>query len=507
MVLKRNVIANFVGRGWTAATYLALTPFYIRFMGIEAFGLVGFFLTLVAMSSLLELGLSSSLNRELARLSAHQDDGDEPRQIVRVLEVLYWGLASLMGLAVILLASVIAEDWLSNAKIRPEVIRQAIVLMGLVLTCQWPIALYSGGLLGLQRQIALNVCLVVMMTVRNFGAVLVLWLVSPTIQAFFAWQLAATALHALVVRELLFRSVPGTRRKVRFRLAVVSRMWRFAAGLSATSLLVLVLTQMDRVVLSRILSLENFGYYTLAALVGSGVAFVFLPIFQAVFPQLCRLVALSDDQGLTRLYHQACQLVAVIALPVAMTIALFSPEIMLVWTGESSIAARTQTIVTLLVIGTALNGLMNIPYALMLAQGWTRLVFNLNLVAVLVFLPLLIVAAQRYGAAGAAGAWVGVNASYVVVGVHLMHRRLLTGEERRWQVNDVGLPLLAVSCVVVPARLMFPSAPGSAVTVLLLLVVLAVALISCAFAAAHTRRWMIAALSHLRRRWIRSRAV
>jgi O-antigen/teichoic acid export membrane protein len=503
-VLKRNVIANFVGRGWTVATYLACTPLYIHFVGIEAYGLVGFFLTLVAVSSLLELGLSSSLNRELARLSAEPDGGDDARDLVRMLEVLYWGLASLMGIVVVLIAPLLSRHWFSDSELSAGTIHTTIVLMGLVLVCQWPIALYSGGLLGLQRQVALNVSLVVMMTVRNVGALLVLWLVSPTIQAFFVWQLIGTALHALVVRRLLWTSLPGTDHRARLRPQILSRVWRFAAGLSATSLLIVVLTQMDKVVLSKLLSLRDFGYYSLAALVASGLVYVFLPIFQAVFPQLSRLVALADERALSRLYHQACQLVAVVGIPIAAVIAVFSTEVMRVWTGDEVIVDHTHTVVTLLVTGTALNGLMNIPYALMLASGWTRLPFKLNLVAVIVFLPLLIVAADREGAVGAASVWVGVNAGYVLLGIGLLHRRLLRGERLRWLAQDVAAPLLAAAAVVIPARLLFPSA-GTAVTVVLLALVLALACAASAFAAAATRQWMTEGLSLLRHRRVRQR--
>lgn len=502
-MLKRNVIANFVGRGWTVATFLACTPLYIHFLGIEAYGLVGFFLTLVAVSSLLELGLSSSLNRELARLSTEEGGLAESRDLVRTLEVVYWGLASLMGLCVALVAPLLASHWFSNSHLSTATIHTTIVLMGLVLVCQWPIALYSGGLLGLQRQVALNASLVAMMTVRNGGAVLVLWLVSPTIEAFFVWQLIGAAAHAIVVRGLLWRHLPGVGR-ARLRPAVLSRLWRFAAGLSATSLLIVVLTQMDKVVLSKVLSLEDFGYYSLAALVASGMVYVFLPIFQAVFPQLSRLFALSDERGLSRLYHQACQLVAVVGMPIAAVIAVFAPEVMRVWTGDTAIADHTHTVVTLLVTGTALNGLMNIPYALMLAGGWTRLPFQLNLVAVIVFLPLLIVAADSRGAVGAASVWVAVNAGYVLLGSALLHRRMLPGERRRWLWQDVAVPLLAAAAVVVPARLAFPAA-GSTVTVALLATVLALTFAASAASAPATRRWLTDGVSLLRHRRVRQR--
>ena len=53
--LKQNVIANLLGRGWSALMALAFVPFYLRYIGVEGYALVGFSLTLFAIASLLDL--------------------------------------------------------------------------------------------------------------------------------------------------------------------------------------------------------------------------------------------------------------------------------------------------------------------------------------------------------------------------------------------------------------------------------------------------------------------
>ncbi len=56
---------------------LAFVPVYIKLLGIEAYGLIGFFLTLVAILSLLDLGLGTTLNRRLAQLSIEKNTAQE----------------------------------------------------------------------------------------------------------------------------------------------------------------------------------------------------------------------------------------------------------------------------------------------------------------------------------------------------------------------------------------------------------------------------------------------
>ena len=54
----------------TALMSFAFVPLYIRFMGMEGYGLIGVFTTMLAIFALLDLGLGLTVNRELARLSA-----------------------------------------------------------------------------------------------------------------------------------------------------------------------------------------------------------------------------------------------------------------------------------------------------------------------------------------------------------------------------------------------------------------------------------------------------
>ncbi|HDH07966.1 MAG TPA: polysaccharide biosynthesis protein, partial [Gammaproteobacteria bacterium] len=109
---KRNIIANFVGRGWSGVITLIFMPVYISLMGIEAYGLVGIYLSLFAVLFLLDLGLSTTLNRELAKLSARNENVQQMRNLVRTLELIYWVTAVLIGVCIVLLAPLITHYWI-----------------------------------------------------------------------------------------------------------------------------------------------------------------------------------------------------------------------------------------------------------------------------------------------------------------------------------------------------------------------------------------------------------
>ena len=452
--LKSNLIANYAGKGWGALMALAFVPLYIRLLGIESYGLIGFFATLQSVFALLDYGLNTTLNRELARCSAVSNRAQEMHDLVRTLEIIYWGLAIVGGFAVLLLAPLIASKWVNTKTLPISVVQNAVMLMGLVMAFQWLQSFYFGGLIGLQRQVLYSALNSGWYTLRFAGAALVLWLISPTILAFFAWQLFINIVGAVLAALALWHSLPKRSAVPRFRIAYLRSVWRFVAGMSAISVTVLLLTQMDKIILSRLVSLEAFGYYSLAWSVASSLGYLTSPVFTVVFPSFSKHVVLGDTEALKRLYHRACQFLSVIILPAAILVVFFAPEVLLLWTRDAVLAQSGHNLVSLLMIGTVLNSLMNLPYALQLANGWTSLALCTNVISIVVLIPVLVFMVSYYGEIGAAVVWVVLNSGYVFIQLQVMHRRLLKGEQWRWYRDDVGRPLVAVLIVALPSRML-----------------------------------------------------
>lgn len=459
--VRKNIVANMIGSGWTALLSLAFVPLYIHFMGIESYGLVGFYVTLQVMFSVLDMGLTATLSRELARLSAAGEaSAQEMRNVVRTLEVVYWALAIFIIVAMVLTADWIATGWLNTNQLPSEVVRMSVTLMGVVVAFKMPYGFYAGGLIGLQRQVLLNGMKVVVETFRNGGGVLVLWLVAPTITAFFAWHAVAGMIGAALFGLVLWRCLPEAGAPARFTPAMFRKLWRFGAGMSAIAVLSILAVELDKIILSKMLPLEEFGYYMLASTVAMGINLIIVPVFSAMQPRLTQLVVSGDGASLRQLYHKGCQLMTVLVMPVALGLCFFSEPVLKIWTQDAAIAQYSAPVLSLLVVGTALNAMMNIPYALQLAHGWTRLTLITTSIAVVVLVPTLILMISLYGVIGAASIWVMLNAGNVMFSLPVIHAKFLRGEFRRWLLADFARPTLAVLAVVGLGWLFMPGGIG-----------------------------------------------
>jgi O-antigen/teichoic acid export membrane protein len=481
MSLKKNTIANYLGQGWTALMGLAFIPIYIRYLGVEAWGLIGFMSMLQAWLTLLDMGLTPTLNREMARFSAGGLNAQSIRNLLRSLEILYGGVALTVVLVVWLAAPWLVEHWLKIEHFPLQDVAQAISIMGLVLATRMIEQVYRGAMQGLQHQVWLNIAQGALATLRWGGAVGVLAWVSPTIAAFFLWQGLVSVLTIAVFAFQTYRWLPATPYRARFDSEGVKRIRRFAGGMAATTLLALLLTQVDKLLLSKLLSLEQFGYYMLAASVAGGLSFLVSPLSTAISPRLTELVTRSDHAMLVATYHQGSQWMAAILIPPALLMAAFSEALLWAWTDDALLARRAAPLLSLLALGTMCNGFMHVPYMTQLAHGWTGFAVRVNIIAVAIIVPVIFWAVPRYGGVGAAWAWLVLNAGYVLIGMHFMHRKLLPAEKWRWYREAIFQPFIIGGIVITMLKLVLPTTSNRLLTALLL--VLATAMTAAAVAA------------------------
>lgn len=440
--VSKNVLVNFLGRGWGALLSIALTPVYIKFLGIEAYGLIGVFITLQSLLSILDMGLGTAANREVAVLSIRQENLPQIRNFVRTLEWIYWCMAIFICILISLLAYPIAHIWIKPQVLQAHEINVAIVLMGVVLAAQWPSSLYGGALMGLQKQTLLNMIGMFFSTIRAIGAVFILWKISSSVISFFIWQALVVLIQTLVTSWYLWHQIEQNTHRPKFEKNLLSQTKKFAVEMSGITLMAAAFTQLDKIVLSRALTLEHFGYYYAASVAASSLYIVISPIFSAIFPKFTQLVSQQDEEKIKVLYDQASQLMALIILPLMMVLVFFSYDLLLLWTHSKITATNGAIVLALLAIGNALNGLMNVPYALQLAIGDAKTVLKLNAVLILISTPAIILLSANWGGIGAASAWVGYTLAFWIVNTMIVHNKFRYLDNRSWILNGFVKPLI-----------------------------------------------------------------
>ncbi|RYF60637.1 MAG: polysaccharide biosynthesis protein [Comamonadaceae bacterium] len=439
MRLAWNMAAGMASSVVLVLVNLMALPFYLRFLGMEAYGLIGFYATLQAVLQVLDLGLAPTVSREIAH---GEETGQQRRSasMLRTLGAVYIGVALLIAMIVALSAAWIGAHWLQAKTLPESTVAQAVALMGVNLACRWPISLYHGALVGVHR---LARSAATSMTINILAAatsIAVLAWGVRSIQAFFVVQAAFGLLQAIVLRSLARRAVGE--RDAPYDFADLRRVLHFSAWMSGIAITSLVFTQLDKALLSRLVDLESFGHYMLAALLVSGLSVLTVPAFNVIYPKFTTLHARADEAGLAKFYSDTSRMFAAAVFSLALALALHVQAIVTLWTGQADVAQRAAPLVALLAVGSALNGLMYFPYALQLATGRPSIPFAINMSLLLLALPTIVWLAVHRGAMGGALSWALLGVVYVFVGTIVTGRRVAHFAGLAWLARDIAIPLL-----------------------------------------------------------------
>jgi len=481
--IKANVIANYFSQAYMAVVGFVFVPVFIKYLGIEAFGLIAIFTVLQSSLALLDMGMKPALGREMAKFTAGAHDAQSIRDLLRSVEIAAAAMATIISLGAWWSAGWVASKWLNAQSLPLSAVRHALVGMGVLCALRLVENIYSSSIAGLQRQVLQGVLSCSLVTARALGAIAVLAWVSPTVEGFFIWQVLISMITIPLLAFVVYRELPTCPRPARFSWDSVRGIWRFAGGVMTITLLSLLLTQTDKILLSRLLPLKVFATYAVAGVLSSALYMLSTPIGAAFYPSFTQLITLRDVAALRLAYHRAAQLSAVVMGSAAIVLIIFADTVLSAWTGNRTLTQDAAPILRVLAFGTLLNGFMGIPYQMQLAYGWTKLTIQMNVVAVAVLVPILFLVVPRYGGMGAAWVWVGLNAGYLLLGIYFMHLRLLRSEKWRWYGRDVIAPTSAALATALACRYCMPNRAGTMIEILVLVftcacVVVAAALVS-----------------------------
>ena len=453
MYLKSNIFVGYLSQVYVAAISVAMVPLYLKYMGAESYGLVGFFSMLQMWFGLLDIGLSPTIAREAARFRGGALDGLTYRRLVRMMELLFF-LVGLFGF--LYLASIvqyISQDWLNPDQISHLEIKESLQLMAISVVLRWMSGLYRGIISGSERLVWLGTFNGLIASLRFVFVIPVLVLIPNNIVAFFAYQCCVAVIELASLVFYSYKLIPKFTGGYKFlaKENLLGSRIKFAISIAFTSSVWIFVTQTDKLILSKILSLSDYGYFTLGVLVASSVTLIGAPICNAILPRMTNMEAAGDSAGVIDLYRSSTQWVMLTAGAAAIFLTIFAEEVIYVWTGNYELSTQVGPILRLYSMGNGILAAAAFPYYLQYAKGDLRLHLIGNALFVIILVPSIMWASRNYGAIGAGYVWVAINALSFIAWLPLVHNKFDQNLNFRWYSTDVLriiLPMIIAGCFV-----------------------------------------------------------
>ncbi|MBU1669086.1 oligosaccharide flippase family protein [bacterium] len=442
MILRKNIIANYAGKLYTILIGIVVLPFYLELLGAEAYGLVGFFVLMQSWMALLDIGMSPTLSREVAKLKGSNNikDRESFKSLLHSLEFIFIGISLVVSLGIVLFNDWLSSTWLNVETLDLATVSYCIVLMGIMVGIRFLSTLYKSGIVGAEEQVWLNVVNVLIATLKFVGVLCILYFISNDVQYFFEYQIIVAFLEFFIFFIKFYKIVKIGKFKLYFSYNAIKPIIPFAGGIAFTTAIWIIMTQLDKTLLSHYLPLKEYGYFVIVAVVANAIMQLVDPVSQAILPRMTNLLAKKQDAEMIRVYKKSTQLMAVFIFSVVGIVGIFSYELLYSWTGDKEVSIWSQDILFWYVLGNGITAISAFQYYLQFAYGELKMHVQYNILLAVISIPLISWAAYTYGAIGVALVWFSLSLVSFLFWVPLVHHKFAPGMHKDWILKDI-LPI------------------------------------------------------------------
>ncbi|MFM5806867.1 lipopolysaccharide biosynthesis protein [Aeromonas veronii] len=444
-LLSVNIAANYLGVVITTLLSFLVVPFYLKWLGHDAYGLVGIAAMIQGWVMLLNSGLAPVAGRKAAEAYSGKGNWQEAVKFFRTIDWLIFILAMVVVICIFFSRDWLAINWISESQLPPHDVATSLVLLVAMTLLRLMTSVSRGVIANIEMQVWLNYNLILFSLLRfAMSLPIVYW--TKNIEYLFIWWLLVSAFEYLSIQIKISMSLPVKAAFWVFDLLQLKENGRNAAMLAVTSCVWVVVTNLDKLLLSGYLSLSEFGLFSLAILLAGGIVTLSQPICQAFQPKLTRAYALGGKEAVGDSLMLCTRLVAILIYPIGSVIFCMPEMVLYAWTGDVSIAVDAASILQGYTIGNTFLAASGLLYMVQVALNDVRWHFRGNIIFAIILIPSLLLIVKNYGAEGASWLWAVYNLVLFVIWNSFLLKKLLHIKPMRWVVVEALLPLCLALC-------------------------------------------------------------
>jgi len=442
-MIKKNILANLTGKFWSMFSSFVFIPLYIKYLGFESFSIISFTLVLVGLMAFFDGGLTATLSREFARSDNSRSD---KKNVLNTIETSYLLIITILIVSLFSLSDLIAYSWLNLQEYDPNRTSFFIKIISFGIGFEMLLRLYIGGLLGLEHQVKANKFLISWGIVRN-GIVVLIILYIPTLEAFFIWQTLSTIIFAIFLKFVLNKSLLGDYRFFEFNFTiekrVLKKIMKFAGGMFLISLIASINSQLDKLFMSKFLSIEILGYYTLATSLAMLVFVVVNPVSIAFLPRFTSMFSKNQNYEAELLFKKINTFISIIAFSIMANMCFFAEELIWIWTGDKTLALEASIYLPILAVGFTMLSLQILPFNIAVANGHTKTNNLMGIISLIFTIPGYWISVKYFGAIGLASVFCALMILQTLIYIYLIKFKFLEKLNlKTLYVNQFILPLI-----------------------------------------------------------------
>jgi O-antigen/teichoic acid export membrane protein len=448
----KNSTFGMAGFVWPVLLALFTTPFIVRTMGADLYGVFSIVGVTLGFFGFLDFGIGGAATRQVAAYYEKKEHDNVGRVVSAVL-AFYLVIGVLVGGLILALTNALVTQLLGI----PTSLQQAATIAFYVAAPSFMTALVSGAFLSIPSALQrYDIATTVSIGLTTLNAVITVSLLAM------GYRIVAIMVAGLVVSLLVLpieyviarRLVPQIRLRPRWDPAMLKELFSFGGYFLLSSLGVLMLYQADKLLIGHFLGVGAVTYYVVPGSLAQKIQGLVAASAAVIFPLSAALFETKKRATLENLYREGTRLVFILVMMMAVPMAVFAYRFLLYWMGPK-VASNSGTPMVLLVITYAILAVSSVPWGIANGSGRAKINAYFTLAIAAIDVGAFLVLVGPYGLNGAAAAYLLSAVLGVPVLIAFIERRVLglSGFEflkEMWRVALVGVVQTGIALMLLP---------------------------------------------------------
>ncbi len=458
-ILVRNTLWNFLSQGWFLILAFVTTPYIIRKLGTDAYGVLSIVGVVLGYFAFLDLGLDRAVIKYVAEYYAKKDF-DTIREVIGTALVIYFLMGFIGGTVIASLTAILITKVLKIPSNLINISQFIFYISALGFLINMPLSVFGSIPKALQRFDVVNKIKICFGTLQLLLTVLLLHLgyfLKQIVIMNFLVSMLSIFIYIFISKRLL----PQIQFRPVFNKDIFIKLFKFGGTITIGKITVPIGTQLGRFLIGVFYPISFVTYFTVPYMLASKIWLIPSNIVSVIFPATSELFSQNQTNILHELHLRSTKYIMMVAVPITILLIIFAKQILGLWMGpdfaiQGAFSLRLLALATLIsssawtcVTAAQGAGRPDIPAKVQVLQA------VINVILCFLLIP-------RWGINGVAVAWLIHHMVGIPIIIGVTNKRILKMSNLQFIKNGLGFPLIVgvvIPCFFIPLRSIISSLP------------------------------------------------
>lgn len=391
-ILLRNISFNFFAQFWFLGLSFFTTPYIIKKLGVDAFGVYSIIGVVMGYFSFLDLGLGNAIIKYLAEYYGKKDY-KKMSQIIGT-SLFVYTIIGLFGASLLTISTgFIINQLLHIPQNLKETTYFALYVSALGFLINMPLAIYGNIPNALQRMDITNIRNIIIGTLNILGIVLILSF-GRGLKEIVVLNVFLSIIGIIVYIIVSKRLLPEVSFRIYFDKKMFGQLLGFGIFKFLNQISGQIIFHLDKFLIGLFLPIAWVSYYTVPLTLSQKAMSLMFNIAGAFFPTASELSGREDKTPFYELYLRSMKMVSILVVPLFTTLFLYAREILTFWVKGDFPEKATLTL-KLLALAYLIQSFTTVPSLAAESMGkpkvtaaWAGIAAFFNLIFCLLFIPI-----------------------------------------------------------------------------------------------------------------------